>query len=111
MPSMFDESASQARIPPSRSSSKFKTRGQTRRMSFEEIANASPTSCAPLFAGLAGDDRPDCNETGLERWCTRTLAARPYLDEYYRADNPFEVAKTYFVVPGRDEPSCGSLRR
>jgi len=26
-------------------------------------------------------------------------AARTYLDEYYRADNPFEIAKTYAVVP------------
>ncbi len=25
--------------------------------------------------------------------------ARAYLDEYYRANNPFEVAKTYVVVP------------
>ena len=26
-------------------------------------------------------------------------AARTYLDEYYRANNPFEIAKTYAVVP------------
>lgn len=26
-------------------------------------------------------------------------AARTYLDEYYRANNPFEIAKTYLVVP------------
>jgi type IV secretion system protein TrbF len=26
-------------------------------------------------------------------------AARTYLDEYYRTSNPFEVAKTYLVVP------------
>src|SRR5439155_1182729 len=25
--------------------------------------------------------------------------ARTYLDEYYRANNPFEIAKTYIVVP------------
>ncbi len=31
-------------------------------------------------------------------------AARTYLDEYYRANNPFEIAKTYIVVPTITSP-------
>ena len=37
---------------------------------------------------------------GLEQVYAYALGpARTYLDEYYRANNPFEIAKTYVVVP------------
>ena len=37
---------------------------------------------------------------GLEQVYAYTRgAARTYLDDYYRANNPFEIAKTYVVVP------------
>src|SRR5437016_9915800 len=42
--------------------------------------------------------------------------ARTYLDEYYRANNPFEIAKTYVSVPTvsrllRPSPTSWQLRR